>query len=98
MVPEAVGGKPLDGIVRTLEGVPWSKARGMIETGKVRVDGQIVTDPTRRVRAGALVAGDPRAPKPRHGELSREQIVHLDAHVVVVDKPAGIATIPYDES
>jgi 23S rRNA pseudouridine1911/1915/1917 synthase len=70
----------------------------MIETGKVRVDGQVVTDSTRRVRAGAVVAIDPRAPKTRPGEVSRDQIVHLDAHVVVVDKPSGISTIPYDES
>src|SRR6185503_1090793 len=35
-----------------------------------------------------------RAPGP---QLDDAAIVHADAHVVVVNKPAGISTIPYDE-
>jgi 23S rRNA pseudouridine1911/1915/1917 synthase len=63
----------------------------------VRVGAAVVTDPTARVAAGALVALDERAARPRAAALGEEDVVHADAHVVVVDKPAGVSTVPYDE-
>jgi 23S rRNA pseudouridine1911/1915/1917 synthase len=95
VVPEILAGKPLDGVVRALAGGSWGKARGLIETGKVRVDGEVVTATDRRVRAGVTIAIDPNAPKPRPDRLEDDRIVFVDPHVVVVDKPSGISTIPY---
>lgn len=97
VIPPELAGKPLDAVLRALENVSWGKARGFIETGKVKVDGQVVMSTTRHVRAGVEVVVDERAPRPRKTALERERIVHLDAHVVVVDKPSGISTIPYDD-
>ncbi len=100
VVPTELGGKALDAIVRALEDVTWGKARALIEKGKVRVDGQVVTQAERRFRGGVELVVDPQARKPRdHSlELERERIVHLDTHVVVVDKPSGISTIPFGEA
>jgi 23S rRNA pseudouridine1911/1915/1917 synthase len=102
-VPQELGGRPLDGVVRALFGATWGDARKWIASGKVRVDGVTVTDHEKHVRAGvgvALVMNAPRAPKAGRGrgtELTDDAIVHLDTHVVVVNKPAGVSTVPFDE-
>ncbi len=98
-VPTELAGKPLDGIVRALFDVSWGKARGWIQSGKITLDGAPCTDSERRVRAGVTVALTMSAPRrPSEGELPPEALVHVDAHVVVVDKPAGISTIPFEEN
>jgi len=97
--PELAG--PLDRVVRGLFGVSWGQARGWIASGKVRVGDGVVTEATARVAAGAEIHFDERARKARKGsagELADEQVVHVDTHVLVLAKPAGISTIPYDES
>ena len=96
-VPDDLSGKSLDAVVRTLFSLTWGKARSCIETGKVQLDGQTVTNTTRRVRAGVDVTLRMSAPRPRPGELESNRIVFVDAHVVVVNKPAGISTIPYGD-
>ncbi len=89
---------PVDAAVRTLFELSWGRARDLVQRGKILVDGRVVVSPTAHVRAGATVtihlAGrDPRAVK---AELPAEAIVYVDAHVVVVDKPSGISTVPFD--
>jgi 23S rRNA pseudouridine1911/1915/1917 synthase len=76
----------------------WGAARAWIATGKVRVAGLLVTDATARVRAGVEVSLDERARRPRAGELEDAAVVHVDPHIVVVAKPSGVSTVPYDES
>ncbi len=98
-VPKELGGLLFDAVTRTLFEVSWNRARAWISTGKVTVDGSVLLDATRRVRAGQKLELSMHAPKPRPGgELPRSAVVHLDAHVVVVDKPSGISTVPYDAS
>ncbi|TKD09713.1 RluA family pseudouridine synthase [Polyangium fumosum] len=102
VVPPDLGGRPLDGVVRTLAAVSWSDARRLIETGKIAIDGTQILDPTRKTRAGAEITRHPRAPSPkvaRLAEIGEELVVHMDPALVVVRKPAGISTIPFgDES
>ena len=98
-VTEELAGRPLDGAVKALTGAPWSSARSMIETGKVRVGGVTATNARRRVMAGEVIEIDPRAPKPKTARLRSlgdELIAYADASVVVVRKPAGISTVPYE--
>jgi len=91
--PELAGA--LDRAVRGLFGVSWGKARAWIEGGKVRVGGERVTEATARVGAGAVVTVNEQAARPRRGELGDGDVVHVDAQVVVVDKPPGLSTVPY---
>src|SRR5580658_2664827 len=105
VVPVELGGRPLDGIVRALFGVTWGNARKWIGSGKVRVDGQTVLDHERPVRAGVAVILAMNAPRQTASSASKDQrglaelddaaIVHVDTHVVVVNKPAGVSTIPF---
>jgi 23S rRNA pseudouridine1911/1915/1917 synthase len=92
---------PLDRAVRGLFGVSWGRARGWIAGGKVRVQGAVVTEPTTRVREGDEVLVDEGAPRPRASravELLDDDVVFADPQVIVVAKPPGLSTVPFDES
>jgi 23S rRNA pseudouridine1911/1915/1917 synthase len=101
VIPAELHQRPLDGVVRTLlEKVSWGDARRLVETGKVRLAGEVCTDSTRRVRAGdkvTLTMSAPRPDKARARELEEGLIVYLDASVVVVRKPPGISTVPFGD-
>jgi len=88
---------PLDGAVREAFTVSWNKARDLVRTGKITVNGAVVTDTLHRVAVGAALSLNMAAPRRSRQVLAEDAIVFLDAHVVVVRKPSGIATIPYQE-
>jgi 23S rRNA pseudouridine1911/1915/1917 synthase len=90
------GGHMLDAVLRANLGASWGDCRRWITEGKVSVDGQVLRSATRNVRAGSAIAFDPRARRRDRPYLEPSALVHLDAHVVVVDKPAGLSTIPYE--
>ncbi|MDB4976697.1 MAG: Ribosomal large subunit pseudouridine synthase, partial [Myxococcaceae bacterium] len=79
-----------------VEGLSWNKARDLCKSGRVRVNGQVRVDPSVRLRAGDEVSFAPTAPKLRKGALPADQIIHADADVVVVNKPAGIMSVPFE--
>lgn len=98
-VPPELVGKLLDAVVRALYKVSWGEARKWIETGKITVDGATWSNPLKRVGANASVMLSMSAKRPRpETDLPKGAIVHVDTHVVVVNKPAGISTIPFDET
>jgi len=89
---------PVDRAVRALFGTSWGQARTWIASGKVRVAGVVVTEATARVKVDAEIVIDEAARKPRPEELGDGDVVYSDAQVVVVAKPAGVSTVPYDET
>ncbi len=96
-VPPELAHKPLDAVVRALFSLSWNEARGHIRNGKIRVNGATRVEPLFRVREGAEVALHMSAPRVRKEQLAEGSVVHVDAHVVVVDKPAGVSTVPYED-
>lgn len=97
-VPEDDAGSRLDVfLVRRVEGMSRAKARRLIEDGEVRVNG-------RRARKGARVAMGDRIgldalpPPSDFAALPSKELPlvvrYEDAHLVVVDKPAGLPTHP----
>ena len=80
---------------RRLPDRSWSDVRRLCESGKVRVDGVVATDPAARVRPGQTLAIVMNAPRPRE-VVAGFRIVHDDAHVVVIEKPSGISSVPYE--
>lgn len=98
MVPQDLAGAALDAAVRTGFALSWGRARDLVRRGKVTIDGRTVTDPVRYVRVGAVLAIDLAARNTRTiaTDLPEGALVHIDPHVVVVDKPAGISTVPFD--
>jgi 23S rRNA pseudouridine1911/1915/1917 synthase len=77
-------------------GASWNKARDLCRSGRVRVAGSVVSDPETRVPLGAEVSFDPEGPRARKGVLGEAAIVHVDGEVVVVDKPAGLLSVPFE--
>jgi 23S rRNA pseudouridine1911/1915/1917 synthase len=80
---------------RRLEGKSWSDVRALCTTGKVTLDGERALDPAVRVAAGQQIALRPNAPKP-HTVPAGFRIALEDAHLVVIEKPSGISSVPYD--
>jgi 23S rRNA pseudouridine1911/1915/1917 synthase len=74
-----------------------SHLQSLIARGHVRVDGAVHTTASRRLRAGQRVDVDlvPTAEslafRPQPIELT---VVHEDAHLLVIDKPAGLVVHP----
>jgi len=97
---EGQGNKPLDRVLRELlPDKSWNEVRRMVRTGKVFIDGQAVLEPAHTVSDGAHVEIRVNAPRAtRIPSLPRSALIHVDAHVAVVAKPAGISTVPYDEN
>jgi 23S rRNA pseudouridine1911/1915/1917 synthase len=98
IVTDAQSGMSIDSVARDIFALSWGRARELIRRGKVLVDGTAVTRETTRVRAGAVLSMNLAARDPRAAEqqLEGSAIVFSDAHVVVVDKPSGLSTVPYD--
>ena len=77
------------------DGPSWEQVRRLCATGKVFVDDERALDPARRVRAGQRVAVNQTAPRPDPTPPGF-RIVFEDGHIVVVDKPSGMSSVPYD--
>ena len=76
--------------------VAWTVAKRHVTSGKVSVDGAVVTEIDHRLSPGQRVELRMSAPRPRDPE--REGVlVYDDAHVVVIDKPAGVNSVPYED-
>lgn len=89
-------GQTVAAFVKAQAGVPWTVAKRHITSGKVFVDGERVTEVDHRLAVGQSVELRMAAPRPRDPE--REGVlVFDDPHVVVIDKPAGISSVPYEE-
>lgn len=89
---------PLDRALREVTpNVGWKPLRKAIETGKVRVDDRVVTDPRTLVDAGAKIEVRMSAPRagPK-GSLPKSAWVFVDRNVVVIDKPPGVSSVPYE--
>lgn len=69
----------------------WSQVRRWVETRRVHVGGELCRDPARRLNQGDVVeVREHSAPPPRQQECI--VIRFVDDHLVVVEKPSGIAT------
>jgi 23S rRNA pseudouridine1911/1915/1917 synthase len=92
-------GETLAALVRELQpGTSWSRARELCRSGRVWVDGARANDPARRMAAGERIELRTGAPALRREAVPREAVVHLDADVVVVRKPAGLLTVPFEKN
>jgi 23S rRNA pseudouridine1911/1915/1917 synthase len=87
-------GATLAALVRQLlPQTSWSRARALCREGRVEVDGRIATDPALRPAAGSRVELRLAGSAARRGP---ELLVHADADLAVVRKPAGILTVPFE--
>jgi 23S rRNA pseudouridine955/2504/2580 synthase len=95
---DSVAGQRVDNmLLRVLKGVPRQHIYRLVRTGQVRVNSARV-DPTYRMQSGdrvrippVRVAQRPAAPSERSSPRFHPSIVYEDEHLLVLNKPAGIA-------
>jgi 23S rRNA pseudouridine1911/1915/1917 synthase len=97
-LPQGATPRPLDRVLReSYPGASWAQARELVRSGKVRVSGAVVSEPSRLVAGGDRITVTMHSPHAtREKRLHRSAIIHVDAQIVVVSKPAGISTVPYE--
>jgi 23S rRNA pseudouridine1911/1915/1917 synthase len=90
-------GQRLDRVLATrLAELSRTRVKHLVQGGCVTLDGAAITDPSTRVKAGqSFVLAVPEAvadtPLPQAMKLA---IVYEDAHLLVLDKPAGLVVHP----
>jgi 23S rRNA pseudouridine1911/1915/1917 synthase len=96
-VPDGLDGDRLDSALSRMFGFSRTKAAELVESGLVLVDGSGAAK-SDRVRAGAWL--DVEIPPPPAAvdviaePVAGMEIVYDDEHIVVLDKPAGVAAHP----
>ncbi|WP_442754681.1 RluA family pseudouridine synthase [Methylocystis sp. JAN1] len=101
VVEEEAGGQRLDRFLaerRELVEAHLSRSRikALIEDGRVALRGAATRDPSKKLAEGDTVALE--VPRPAPAEPKAEDIalniVYEDAHLIVIDKPAGLVVHP----
>ncbi len=98
VVPAALAGERVDRLVALLLDISRAEATRLIDAGGVRLDGLMCSTGKLRVHEGQVLDLDeplvaaPRPPEP--DSTVGVRVVHIDADVVVVDKPAGLVVHP----
>lgn len=98
LVPDGLAGDRVDAAAARITGVSRSRIAELIESGGVHLAGVRVEKPSQRVEAGDMLEVDLSKPE-RVAEITPQVvegvgIVHDDPHIVVVDKPVGVAAHP----
>jgi 23S rRNA pseudouridine1911/1915/1917 synthase len=73
-----------------------TRLKALIEAGRVRLDGEIVRDAATKLNVGAQieVAAPPAEESPLLAQELALEILFEDAHLLVVNKPAGLVVHP----
>ena len=77
-----------------LQGPSWAEVRKLIAARRVQVGDAVCSDEARRLKENEVVVlhAQPK-PLPRTAHPERLVVRHLDEHIVVVEKPAGVNTV-----
>jgi 23S rRNA pseudouridine1911/1915/1917 synthase len=97
-VPENVAGQRLDqALARLLAHHSRSRLQGWVKEGRLRIDGEVVRDPGKKLKGGENLVLLP-LPGPelvaQRPEAIPLTIVFEDAALLVIDKPAGLVAHP----
>jgi len=93
VTPDEAGSTLAALVRRHHESLSWSRAQRLCENGQVLVDGAPLTDPAFRLSEGQEIRIEPSRPRDREPAAVIE---FEDTHVVVVDKPVGVSSVPYE--
>ncbi len=83
-------------LARRIATLSRSRLKSLIGEGRVAIDGATVIDASRKINAGVRIVVDLPAPVPAApaAEEIPLDVLHEDADVIVVDKPAGLVVHP----
>src|SRR5262249_37308276 len=100
----------LAAFLRARLGLPWSRAKRLVETGQVRVAGPKVIDPAHRLKLGKHVEVVGQGPPPSGQKPAKAKfkeapkydgpmpvLIYSDDSIAIVDKPPGLTTMRHAE-
>jgi 23S rRNA pseudouridine1911/1915/1917 synthase len=91
-------GKTLAAVLRArMPDASWNRVRELCSTGRVRVGGDEQLDAHVRMRGDETIEVDEAGRKRTAGVLDPRDVLHLDEDVIVVDKRAGVMTVPFED-
>jgi 23S rRNA pseudouridine1911/1915/1917 synthase len=94
---EDAGGERVDRwLAGRLAPMTRNRVKALIEGGALSVDGSPLTDPSRKLKGGerlSLLVPPPEDPAPKPEDIPLD-VLHEDAHLIVLDKPAGLVVHP----
>ena len=97
-VPVALAGERIDRVVSMIAEVSRSEATALIQAGEVRLSGEVVTTRTAKVAEGDVIELDVPEHDPTGGleadAAVEVPLVHIDEHLLVIDKPSGVVVHP----
>jgi 23S rRNA pseudouridine1911/1915/1917 synthase len=97
LVPDGLDGERVDAAIARMLGLSRSRSADLIGKGQVRLDGREVAK-SDRAPAGAMLEVELDDEGPALGVVPEEveglKIIHDDDHILVVDKPVGVAAHP----
>ena len=89
-ITAALAGQTLPGILRAMDSsLSWTTARALVRARRVRINGVLCLDETRRLRQSEEIQLLPQSAKPLP-QPTDIQVVHADSSILVIDKPAGM--------
>ena len=91
VAPEQSGLALVAALRQFLPGEPWSAVRRLVENRHVQINGNLCLDEGRKLQQGDVVKvwDEPRNAPPEPEDI---KILFQDAHLIVVEKPAGVTT------
>lgn len=96
-IPSALDGERVDRVIALMLGCSRVQAVALLDSGAVRIDGEVVQQRSRRMRLGEQIETpevDLSPPIPVADPSVEFTVVHADEHVIVIDKPAGLVVHP----
>src|SRR3954468_10396645 len=81
---------------RLLPDQSWSQVRKLIASRRIQVNGNLCLDAERKVAASDVIKLFDEA-LPRPVSQADVPLVHIDEHIIVVQKPAGVTTLRHRE-
>jgi len=97
-IPAALAGERLDRIVSLITDCSRSDAAFLVAAGGASIDGEVQPTGKIRVREGQVVLVDPaKLPVPQLPQPDPTvefTVVHVDEHLIIIDKPAGLVVHP----
>jgi 23S rRNA pseudouridine1911/1915/1917 synthase len=96
-VPDALAGERVDRVIAFLADLPRGEVAALVEQGAVRLAGRVVKTRSQRVAADDELEVD-LVERPEVSLVADADVpfavVHVDADLIVVDKPAGVVVHP----
>ncbi len=81
---------------RRLPGRSWNDVRALVARGKITVAGSPIYDPAMRLTGGERIDIRLAAPAPVPDAPTGFRVAFEDTHMIVIEKPAGVSSVPYE--